>query len=83
MSLPHDYTPDLTGLQAPLLPIHGRYDRMVPFEEDQVEQEVGVEYDRVPSHLPDPVDLAQHTLAAAGGAPMLTLPRLQRRESSP
>ena len=48
MSLPHDYTPDLAGLQAPIVPIHGRYDRMVPFEEDQVEQEVGVEYDRVP-----------------------------------
>ena len=55
MTLPHDYTPDLTGLQAPLLPIHGCYDRMVPFEEDQVEQEVGVEYDRAPSHLPDAV----------------------------
>ena len=32
MSLPHDYTPDLAGIQAPVLLIHGRYDRMVPFE---------------------------------------------------
>ena len=32
VSLPHDYTPDLAGIQAPVLLIHGRYDRMVPFE---------------------------------------------------
>ena len=32
MSLPHDYTPDLAGIKAPVLLIHGRYDRMVPFE---------------------------------------------------
>jgi len=32
VSLPHDYTPDLPGIQAPVLLIHGRYDRMVPFE---------------------------------------------------
>ena len=32
MSLPHDYTQDLAGIQAPVLLIHGRYDRMVPFE---------------------------------------------------
>ena len=31
-SLPHDYTPDLAGIQAPVLLIHGRYDRMVAFE---------------------------------------------------
>jgi 2-hydroxy-6-oxonona-2,4-dienedioate hydrolase len=29
VSLPHDYTP---GIEAPVLLIHGRYDRMVPFE---------------------------------------------------
>ncbi len=32
VSLPHDYTPDLAGIEAPVLLIHGRYDRMVPFE---------------------------------------------------
>jgi 2-hydroxy-6-oxonona-2,4-dienedioate hydrolase len=32
VSLPHDYTPDLPGIHAPVLLIHGRYDRMVPFE---------------------------------------------------
>ena len=32
VSLPHDYTQDLAGIQAPVLLIHGRYDRMVPFE---------------------------------------------------
>lgn len=32
VSLPHDYTPDLSGIKAPVLLIHGRYDRMVPFE---------------------------------------------------
>jgi 2-hydroxy-6-oxonona-2,4-dienedioate hydrolase len=32
VSLPHDYTPDLVGIKAPVLLIHGRYDRMVPFE---------------------------------------------------
>jgi pimeloyl-ACP methyl ester carboxylesterase len=32
VSLPHDYTPDLPGIKAPVLLIHGRYDRMVPFE---------------------------------------------------
>jgi pimeloyl-ACP methyl ester carboxylesterase len=32
LSLPHDYTPDLAGIRAPVLLIHGRYDRMVPFE---------------------------------------------------
>jgi 2-hydroxy-6-oxonona-2,4-dienedioate hydrolase len=32
VSLPHDYTPDLAGIRAPGLLIHGRYDRMVPFE---------------------------------------------------
>jgi 2-hydroxy-6-oxonona-2,4-dienedioate hydrolase len=31
-SLPHDYTPDLPGITTPVLLIHGRYDRMVPFE---------------------------------------------------
>src|SRR5439155_14111404 len=31
-SLPHDYTPDLAGIKSPVLLIHGRYDRMVPFE---------------------------------------------------
>jgi hypothetical protein len=30
--LPHDYTPDLAGIKAAVLLIHGRYDRMVPFE---------------------------------------------------
>ncbi len=32
LSLPHDYTPDLAGIKAPVLLIHGRYDRMVAFE---------------------------------------------------
>ncbi|HEY1796926.1 MAG TPA: alpha/beta hydrolase [Stellaceae bacterium] len=32
VSLPHDYAPDLPGIKAPVLLIHGRYDRMVPFE---------------------------------------------------
>ena len=32
VSLPHDYTPDLAGIKSPVLLIHGRYDRMVPFE---------------------------------------------------
>lgn len=32
VSLPHDYTPDLPDITAPVLLIHGRYDRMVPFE---------------------------------------------------
>jgi pimeloyl-ACP methyl ester carboxylesterase len=30
--LPHDYTLDLAGIEAPILLIHGCYDRMVPFE---------------------------------------------------
>ena len=32
VSLPHDYTPELAAIEAPILLIHGRYDRMVPFE---------------------------------------------------
>lgn len=32
VSVPHDYTPDLPAIKAPVLLIHGRYDRMVPFE---------------------------------------------------
>ncbi len=32
VSVPHDYTPDLAGIQALVLLIHGRYDRMVAFE---------------------------------------------------
>jgi pimeloyl-ACP methyl ester carboxylesterase len=32
VSVPHDYTPELAAIQAPALLIHGRYDRMVPFE---------------------------------------------------
>jgi 2-hydroxy-6-oxonona-2,4-dienedioate hydrolase len=32
VSLPHDYTPDLPSVQASVLLIHERYDRMVPFE---------------------------------------------------
>ncbi len=32
VSLPHDYTPALAGIEAPVLLIHGRYDRMVAFE---------------------------------------------------
>ena len=32
VSLPHDYAPELAGIQAPVLLIHGRYDRMVAFE---------------------------------------------------
>jgi len=32
VSVPHDYTADLPGIQAPVLLIHGRYDRMVAFE---------------------------------------------------
>jgi pimeloyl-ACP methyl ester carboxylesterase len=30
--MPRDYPQDLAGIQAPVLLIHGRYDRMVPFE---------------------------------------------------
>lgn len=32
VSVPHDYTPDLAGIRAPVLLVHGRYDRMVAFE---------------------------------------------------
>ena len=32
MSLLHGYIQDLAGIQAPVLLIHGRYDRMVPFD---------------------------------------------------
>ena len=32
VSLPHDYTPGLAGIKAPVLLMYGRYDRMVPFE---------------------------------------------------
>jgi pimeloyl-ACP methyl ester carboxylesterase len=32
VSLPHDYTPDLASIAAPVLLVHGRYDRMVAFE---------------------------------------------------
>jgi pimeloyl-ACP methyl ester carboxylesterase len=32
VSLPHDCTQDLAGIRVPVLLIHGRYDRMVPFE---------------------------------------------------
>jgi 2-hydroxy-6-oxonona-2,4-dienedioate hydrolase len=32
VSLPHDYAPDLPSIGAPVLLIHGRYDRMVSFE---------------------------------------------------
>jgi 2-hydroxy-6-oxonona-2,4-dienedioate hydrolase len=32
VSLLHDYTQYLAGIQAPVLLIHGRYDRMVAFE---------------------------------------------------
>src|SRR5262245_4276449 len=32
VSVPHDYTPALAGIEAPVLLIHGRYDRMVAFE---------------------------------------------------
>ena len=32
VSTPHDYTPDLASIRAPVLLIHGRYDRMVAFE---------------------------------------------------
>ena len=32
MSLSHDYTEDLAGIRTPVLLIHGRYHRMVPFE---------------------------------------------------
>ena len=32
VSVPHDYTPELPGIEAPVLLIHGRYDRMVAFE---------------------------------------------------
>jgi 2-hydroxy-6-oxonona-2,4-dienedioate hydrolase len=32
VSPPHDYIPDLADIQGPILLIHGRYDRMVPFE---------------------------------------------------
>jgi pimeloyl-ACP methyl ester carboxylesterase len=31
-SLPHDYAPALAGIAAPVLLVHGRYDRMVAFE---------------------------------------------------
>ena len=32
VNLPHDCAPDLAGIEAPVLSIPGRYDRMVPFE---------------------------------------------------
>jgi 2-hydroxy-6-oxonona-2,4-dienedioate hydrolase len=32
VSLPHDYSPELAAIKAPVLLIHGRYDRMVAFE---------------------------------------------------
>jgi pimeloyl-ACP methyl ester carboxylesterase len=32
VSVPHDYTLELAGIQAPVLLLHGRYDRMVAFE---------------------------------------------------
>ena len=32
VSVAHDYTPEMTAIRAPLLLVHGRYDRMVPFE---------------------------------------------------
>jgi 2-hydroxy-6-oxonona-2,4-dienedioate hydrolase len=32
VSLPHDYTQGLAGIRAPVLLIHGRYDRMMPLE---------------------------------------------------
>src|SRR5437868_10937710 len=32
VSVPHDYTPEMAAIRAPLLLVHGRYDRMVPFE---------------------------------------------------
>ncbi len=32
VSLTQDYTPDVAGRKAPVLLIHGRYDRMAPFE---------------------------------------------------
>jgi 2-hydroxy-6-oxonona-2,4-dienedioate hydrolase len=32
VSVPHDYTPHLAGIQAPVLLIHGRYNRKVAFE---------------------------------------------------
>src|SRR5262245_56945919 len=32
VSVPHDYTPELTSIRSPVLLIHGRYDRMVAFE---------------------------------------------------
>jgi pimeloyl-ACP methyl ester carboxylesterase len=32
VSVPHDYTPELDQITAPTMLIHGRYDRMVPFE---------------------------------------------------
>jgi pimeloyl-ACP methyl ester carboxylesterase len=32
VSVPHDYTPELAAIEAPVLLIHGRYDRMVAFE---------------------------------------------------
>jgi hypothetical protein len=32
VSLPHDYSQDFAGIEAPVLLIQGRYDRMVAFE---------------------------------------------------
>ena len=32
VSVPHDYAPELAAIRAPVLLIHGRYDRMVAFE---------------------------------------------------
>jgi pimeloyl-ACP methyl ester carboxylesterase len=32
VSVPHDYKPELAAIEAPVLLIHGRYDRMVAFE---------------------------------------------------
>lgn len=32
VSVPHDYSPEMPAIKAPVLLIHGRYDRMVAFE---------------------------------------------------
>jgi 2-hydroxy-6-oxonona-2,4-dienedioate hydrolase len=44
VSVPHGYTQDLAGIRAPVLPIHGRYDRMGAFE-------VSI---AIPNHIADP-----------------------------
>ena len=47
-----------------------------------VEQDVGVEHDRAPGHLPRAVDLAQHVLAATGEELMIRIQASSRGSRS-